>query len=99
MRLASVQHHRLPQWIGPTVQKLHETPLSAFQSGSEIMSMITIELYATIAQLWEKLHLALQASDIYHARGCLNHQACFEAWQLTWLGTVGHKLLHPDELF
>jgi hypothetical protein len=61
--------------------------------------MITIESYATIARLREKLHLALRVPDIYHVRGCLNHQACFEAWQLTWLGTVGHKLLHPDELF
>jgi len=62
---------------------------------------MNLEIHLVIARLREKLeskrlHLALRAPDVTHSKDCADNRACSNAWDSSWLNTIGRKVLHPD---
>lgn len=108
--LSLARRHGVPGWIRPAVFGLKLMPLALIANESDrltstpmdvLMGPETYRIYARMREsmMNKRLHLALRAPGYTHAKGCLSHKACSDAWDSAWLNTVGRKLLHPDNLF
>ena len=99
--LALGRCHGIPEWIGPAIRHLIDTPLSSIASDPEVLPYMSLETHLVITRLrdklqLQKLHLTLRAPDVTHAKDCADNRACSNAWDSTWLNIVGRKVLHPD---